>query len=76
MTSFIVSTLVFFAASFALHRYLDKWGLDQGKARTLLVLAVASLISYGSSYAVDHLTGTPGLMDRALSTLQPPPPRP
>ena len=66
MLSLIISTVVFFAAYFFLHRYLENWGLEKGKARTLLVLTIASLLSYGAMAAVDHFTGEPSLLDRAI----------
>jgi len=66
MLSLIISTIVFFISSFLLHRYLENWGLDTGRARTLLVLAVASLISYGAVSLVDHFTGTPSLLNSAI----------
>jgi hypothetical protein len=70
MLSFLISTIVFFAASFFLHRYLDNWGLDAGRARTLVVLVVASAISWGAMSLVDHFTGTPSLMDQAMKMQQ------
>jgi hypothetical protein len=66
MLSLIISTIMFFLASFLLHRYLEDWGLDKGKARMLLVLTVASLLSYGAMALVDHFTGAPSLMDTAM----------
>jgi hypothetical protein len=70
MLSLLISTIVFFAASFLLHRYLENWGLDKGKARTLLVMAIASALSYGSASLVNHFTGTPSLMDSAIKLQQ------
>ena len=70
MLSLLISTSVFVVASFLLHRWLDDWGLDKGRARTLLVLALASLLSYGSMSLVNHLTGTPSLMERAVKLPQ------
>jgi len=67
MASFVISTIMFFAASFFLDRNLEEWGLDKGKARTLLVMALASLISYGAMSAVDHLSGKPGLLDSSIN---------
>ena len=66
MSGLIISTLVFFAASFLLNRYLEDWGLEKGRARTLLVMALASLISYGAMSAVNHFTGKPDLLDSAI----------
>ncbi len=71
MYSFIISTVVFFVAAFFLHRYLDEWGLDKGRARTLLVMVLASVISYGSMYLVEYFTGEPDLMNSLLHTIQP-----
>ncbi len=66
MLSLIVSTVVFLVASFFLNRYLEDWGLDKGKGRTLLVLTVASVIAYGAGSLVDHFTGEPSLLDSAV----------
>jgi hypothetical protein len=66
MLSLLISTTVFFVACLFLHRFLDDWGLDKGKARTLLVLVIASAISYGSMCLMDHFTGAPSLLDSAI----------
>jgi hypothetical protein len=70
MLSLIISTIVFFLASFFLHRYFEDWGLDKGRARTLLVLTIASILSWGSMALVDHFTGAPSLMDTAMKMTQ------
>jgi hypothetical protein len=66
MLSLIISTVVFVAASFFLHRYLEDWGLEKGRARTLLVLTLASMLSWGTMFLVDYFTGAPSLTDRAI----------
>jgi hypothetical protein len=71
MLGFIISTIIFFAASFLLHRYLDDWGLDSGKARTVLVLAIASVISYGSMALINHFTGAPDMVEAAVKLASP-----
>jgi hypothetical protein len=71
MLSLLISTVVFVVASIFLHRYLDSWGLDKGRARTLLVLTLASLISYGSMALVDHFAGAPSVMDQVIKLEQP-----
>ena len=71
MLSFIISTIVFFVAGFFLHRYLDDWGLDKGRTRTLLVLVLASIVSYGSMFLVDTISGEPNLMDSMIHNMQP-----
>jgi Kef-type K+ transport system membrane component KefB len=70
MLSLIISVIVFFVASFLLHRYLDDWGLDK-KPRALLVLVVASVISYGASAIIDKITGEPSIMDNAINMQMP-----
>jgi hypothetical protein len=70
MLSFLISTIVFCVAAFFLHRYLDEWGLDKGRARTLVVMVVASLLSWGAMALVDHFTGSPGMMENALKLQQ------
>jgi hypothetical protein len=70
MLSFIVSTVVFLAAAIVLHRSLDNWGLDAGKGRTLIVLTIATAISYGAMALVDHFTGEPSLIDRVTKSMQ------
>jgi hypothetical protein len=68
MLSFIIGLVVFVAASAFLHSYLDNWGLDKGKGRTLLVLTLASMLSYGAVALVDHFTGEPSLLDQLMAT--------
>jgi hypothetical protein len=63
MLSLLISLIVFVAASVMLRRYLDNWGLDKGMARSLIVLTLASLISYGAMSLVDHFTGKPAIPD-------------
>ena len=70
MLGLIVSVIVFGLAGFFLNRYLEDWGLDKGKARTLLVLTLASLISYGAMYLFDRVTGQPGLLDTTTKLQQ------
>ncbi|MCB9367229.1 MAG: hypothetical protein H6506_03925 [Calditrichaeota bacterium] len=53
MRSFVISTIVFLPASFFLHRYLEDWGLDKGRTRTLLVMLLASIAAYGVAFLVD-----------------------
>lgn len=53
MTSFVLSTLVFFVVGFFARRYLDEQGLSRGMLRTLLVFLVALLASLVTASAVD-----------------------
>lgn len=61
MLSLLISTIVFFIASFFPHRYLENWELDKGRARKLLILAIATLISCGAVSLVGHITCKPSV---------------
>lgn len=49
----IVSTVVFFVAAWYLHRYFDEQDLPRGLTRNVLVIVLASMVSWASGNAVD-----------------------
>lgn len=49
----VVSTIVFFIVAWYIHRYLDRAGINRGKARGILVFTLASVVSWGSGEVVD-----------------------
>lgn len=49
----IVSTVVFFVAAWYLHRYFDEQDLPRGLTRSVLVIVLASMVSWASGNAVD-----------------------
>ena len=53
MWSLIISTVVFFVAVWYVRRYLDEQGIPKGMTRGMLVLTLASLVSWGAGEAVD-----------------------
>lgn len=53
----IISTIVFFLASWYLGRFLHNYGLERGFARSFIVFSLASLVSCGSGYVVDWTQG-------------------
>lgn len=55
MTSLIISTLAFFVAAWYLNRYLDEQEIGKGMTRGVLVLVLASLVSWGAGAAVDWM---------------------
>lgn len=55
MLSLIISTLVFFVAAWTLNRYLDEQEIGKGMTRGVLVLVLASLVSWGAGAAVDWM---------------------
>jgi predicted PurR-regulated permease PerM len=53
MWNLIISTLVFFIAAWYIRRYLDEQGIPKGMTRSLLVLVLASLVSWGAGAGAD-----------------------
>lgn len=53
MWNLIVSTIVFSIAAKYIHQHLDWRGMPNGRKRTLLVLGLASLLSWGAGEAAD-----------------------
>jgi len=53
MLNIIISTIVFFVAAWFLNRYLDTQGIPGGMTRGVLVLVLASLVSWGAGEMVD-----------------------
>ena len=53
MLNLTVSTIVFFIAAWFLNGYLDEQGIPKGLTRGVIVLVLASLMSWGAGWAVD-----------------------
>lgn len=53
MPNFIISTIVFFIAAWYINRHLDEHEIPKGMTRGLLVLVLASLVSWGAGEIVD-----------------------
>jgi hypothetical protein len=53
MLNLTISTIVFFIAAWFLNNYLDAQGIPKGLTRALMVLVLASLMSWGVGWAVD-----------------------
>ena len=65
MWNLVISTVVFFFAAWYIHRYLDDQGIPKGPTRGILVLVIASLLSWGVGYFVDtteEKTATPDVV--------------
>ena len=57
MLSIVVSTIVFFAASFFIKRHLEGMGIPKGMTRNITVFTLALLAAYGAAAAVDWIAG-------------------
>lgn len=55
MLNLILSTVAFFVAAFFLKRYLDDQGVNKGMTRSVLVLVLASAVSFGVAAVVDSV---------------------
>lgn len=53
MLNLTISTIVFFVAAWFLNRYLDEQGIPKGMTRGMVVLVLASLMSWGVGWAVE-----------------------
>lgn len=53
MLNLILSTIVFFVAAWFINHYLDTQGIPKGMTRGVLVLVLASLVSWGAGEMVD-----------------------
>jgi hypothetical protein len=50
-----VSTVVFFAASYLVKRWLEENDIPKGMTRGALIFSIALAAAYGASWLVDHL---------------------
>jgi hypothetical protein len=53
MLNLIISTIVFFVASWYIKRYLDEQEIPKGMTRGMLVFTLAALVSWGAGALVD-----------------------
>ncbi|MEO8343272.1 MAG: hypothetical protein ABI536_05580 [Gallionella sp.] len=53
MLNLIISTIVFFIAAWFANRYLDTQEIPKGMTRGILILVVASLVSWAAGEMVD-----------------------
>ena len=59
MLNLLLSTVAFFAAAWYLNRYFDQQDIIEGKARRIVVMVLASLVSFGASEAISRLDPPP-----------------
>lgn len=57
MLSLIISTIVFFPASYFIGRYMEESGIPKGFTRGVMVFALALAVSYGVAFLVDWIAG-------------------
>ncbi|HZQ75052.1 MAG TPA: hypothetical protein VFB08_19220 [Burkholderiales bacterium] len=58
MASLIISTIVFFVASYFIKKQFDEMDIPKGMVRSFTIFVLAAAISYGAAYVVDLLAGT------------------
>lgn len=57
MLGFVISTIAFSLAVYALNRYLDSHELDSNRSRKILVMTFATVVSIGAGWLTDKLDG-------------------
>jgi hypothetical protein len=57
MLSIVISTIVYFVASFLITRKFVEMGLPKGMTRGLMVFCLSVAIAYGAAAAVDWIVG-------------------
>ena len=67
MIGFLISTIVFSLAAYVLNRYFDAQELDSPRSRKVLVMTVATVISFGAGWLVDKLDGDAELPQKNVS---------
>ena len=55
MLSIVVSTIVFFVASFFIKRHFVEMGLPAGMTRGLMVFCLSIAIAYGAAAGIDWI---------------------
>ena len=53
MLSLVLSTIVFFVASYFIKCYLDRIDIPKGMTRSLVIFSLALAVSYGVAMVVD-----------------------
>jgi predicted PurR-regulated permease PerM len=67
----IVSTIVFFIATWYIRRYLEQQGIPRGATRGILVFTLASVAAWGAGELTDRVGGTqPAVQTKAASEPQ------
>ena len=67
MLGFLISTIAFSFAAYALNRYFDAQELDSTRSRKILVMTAATLISIGVGWFVDKLDGDAALPQKSIT---------
>jgi hypothetical protein len=57
MLSIVISTIVFFVASFFIKLKFEEMGLPKGMTRSLMVFCLAIALAYAAAVAVDWIVG-------------------
>ena len=55
ITSLVLSTIVYFVASFFIKRQLEEMGIPKGMTRSIVIFALALIPAYGVAFLVDRV---------------------
>lgn len=70
MLNMILSTLAFFVAAWYINRYLDEQEIAAGMTRRILVIVLASVVSFAVGLGVDYVDA-PAPTPKLLPTMPP-----
>lgn len=71
MLSLLLSTVAFFAAAWYLNHYFEQQDIAEGKARRIVVMVLASVVSFGVSEAISRLDPPPAKIKPIVAPVQP-----
>jgi hypothetical protein len=57
MVSLVVSTIVFFVASYFLKRQFDDMDIPKGMTRSFTIFVLAAAVSYAAAWLIDRIAG-------------------
>ena len=55
IASLLVSTVVFFVASYFIKRWMEENDIPKGVTRSITIFTLAAALAYGVGWLVDHL---------------------
>lgn len=70
MLNFLISTIAFSLAAYALDRYFNAKEPESRHSKKILVFSVATIVSFGAGWAVDKLDGDADIPGKSVSFVE------
>ena len=55
IASLLISTVVFFVASYFIKRWMEDNDIPKGMTRSITIFVLAAALAYGAGWLVDHI---------------------